>query len=97
MRRKESAVVRAPSLAREWHPQFVSDVAARARATGLEYLGDMQLNLIAPAMFPGTFDAEASKLYGDDYVAIEQARDYKAARGFRTTLLVSARSASSNV
>ena len=74
-------------LSDEWHPQFLSDVIAEARKNGLDHLGDIQSELIGPALFPDDFTREAEALCGDDPVAIEQMRDYRDARSFRITLL----------
>ena len=74
-------------LSDEWHPQFVADVVAAARMNGLDHLGDMQTELIKPALFPDDFAHEAEAICGPDPVAIEQMRDYRDARSFRITLL----------
>ena len=74
-------------LSDEWHPQFVADVAASARHVGLDFLGDTQLELIKSALFPGAFEREAAAIAGEDFVALEQARDFADVRAFRQTLL----------
>jgi hypothetical protein len=74
-------------LSDEWHPQFLSDVVAEARKNGLDYLGDSQLELIGPSLFPDDFAKDAETLVGGDFTAIEQMRDYRDSRAFRITLL----------
>jgi SAM-dependent methyltransferase len=82
-----SSVLFHDELSDDWHPQFVSDVVAAARQNGLDYLGDSQLELVGPALFPDDFTSEAAPYAGEDFAALEQMRDYRDARAFRITLL----------
>lgn len=84
---KPDGVLFHDELCDDWNPQFVSDVARAARGQGLDYLGDMQRNLLGDALFPGQLHRETTHLTGGDFAAYEQIRDFADARPFRETLL----------
>ena len=87
MQKKPDGVLFHDELCDEWNPQYVSDVAAAARAKGLDFLGDMQQAAISGALFPEQIHLDAIARSGGDFAAREQALDFVEGRLFRETLL----------
>ncbi|WP_034996997.1 methyltransferase domain-containing protein [Beijerinckia mobilis] len=69
-----------------YEPQLFSQVAAAARAHGLDYLCDADLSLAAGALWEDEFWTQSLPLTGGDFLAYEQFRDFVETRFFRRSL-----------
>jgi predicted O-methyltransferase YrrM len=73
-------------LGPHFHPQSLTEVAAEARANGLQFLGEADRERMADAFLPDDVAAEHDAT--GQLVRVLQARDYHDFRFFRQTLLV---------
>ncbi len=66
-----------------YEPQFLRDVAAMARAEGLDYLCDAKPSVSAEALFPSGKFADAER---EDWLRFEETQDFAAMRRFRRSI-----------
>jgi len=69
-----------------YDPQLFSDVVAKARAQGLDYLCDNDPTLVEHALFQSDLWSKALPLTGGDQIAYEQTLDFVETRFFRRSL-----------
>jgi SAM-dependent methyltransferase len=69
-----------------YDPQLFSDVVAKARAQGLDYLCDNDPSLVGHALFESELWTRSLPLTGGDQIAYEQTLDFIETRFFRRSL-----------
>jgi SAM-dependent methyltransferase len=94
MREQMLATLRRPvevlfhdEMGETFEPQFVSHVAAHAKAHGLQYLCDCSPALNSEAFFPSDENKELRERANNDWVRYEQLHDYVKLVRFRQTVL----------
>lgn len=69
-----------------YEPQLISNVVAKARSHGLDYLCDGDLSLVSGALWEDDLWTKCLPLSGGDFLAFEQTRDFVETRYFRRSL-----------